>query len=77
MIKSPCYGCVPPERRVGCHADCPRYAGWKTWSEGWRETRAREAEANAVRKLTEVEFNRRNDRYSEEKRKTRREEGIK
>ena len=69
MIKSPCYGCVPPERCVGCHADCPRYGEWKAWSEGWRETRAREAEANAVRKLTEAEFNRRNDRYSEEKAK--------
>ena len=52
MIKSPCYGCA-----AGAHVGLPRgmprgTAGWKTWSEGWREARAREAEANAVRKLT-------------------------
>ena len=76
MIRSPCYGCVPPERHADCHAECPRYAGWKTWSEGWREARAREAEADAVRKLTDTEFRRRNDRYGEEKAKMKK-EGIK
>jgi hypothetical protein len=20
-----CYGCVPPKRRLNCHADCPEY----------------------------------------------------
>ena len=23
--ENPCYGCEPPERRVGCHGTCERY----------------------------------------------------
>lgn len=27
--KSPCCGCVPPERNAECHAKCVKYLEWK------------------------------------------------
>lgn len=75
MNKTPCYGCVPPQRHAECHATCPRYAEWQVWNAGRRETRAQEAVARDATWVTDTEFERRNNRYAEEKGK-RKKEGI-
>lgn len=27
--EGPCRRCIPPERKIGCHAECALYAEWK------------------------------------------------
>ena len=34
---APCKNCVPPERHLGCHQDCPRYVEWKKQNDERRE----------------------------------------
>lgn len=29
LAKTPCYGCEPPKRQLGCHGTCKPYICWK------------------------------------------------
>lgn len=29
MVKSGCYGCVPPKRQLGCHSTCEEYLEYR------------------------------------------------
>lgn len=39
-MKVPCWKC--PERKVGCHGTCEKYAAYKKWWEQKREARSEE-----------------------------------
>ena len=39
--KSPCLGCAPPERSIGCHGRCKRYAEYAAQKERDRDARVK------------------------------------
>ena len=48
MRTPPCKGCVPPDRQIGCHGKCQRYAEYRELMEQDSKRRRIETDANEV-----------------------------